>query len=94
MTLFPLKNGHQRITLVCEIISVWKGWRVILPKGEYSSQNDNIFTFELDQLFGATTNINKFSIATGGLVLASGDGEHRTGGLVAARSLAAVRLGR
>ena len=37
MTLFPLRNGHQSITLVCEIISVWKGRsRKIPSKGEYS----------------------------------------------------------
>jgi len=33
-------------------------------------------------MFGAATNTNKFCIATGGLVLASG--EHMTGGLLAA----------
>jgi len=38
-------------------------------------------------MFGAATNTNKFCIATGGPVLASG--EHVTCGLVAARSLAA-----
>ena len=89
MTHFPLRNGHQNITLVCEIISVWKGrLRVILSKGEYPSQNENIFTFELVQMFGAATNTNK-CIATGGPVLVSG--EHVTGGLVAARCLAAAR---
>jgi len=40
-------------------------------------------------MFGAATNPNKFRIATGGPVLASG--EHVSGGLVAARSLAADR---
>ena len=40
-------------------------------------------------MVGAATNTNKFCIATGGPVLASG--EHMTGGLVAARSLAAAR---
>ena len=40
-------------------------------------------------MFGAATNPNKFRIATGGPVLASG--EHVSGGLVAARSLAAAR---
>jgi len=40
-------------------------------------------------MFGAATNTNKFYIATGGPVLASG--EHVTGGLMAARSLAAAR---
>jgi len=90
MTHFSLRNGHQIINLVCEIISVWNGRsRVILSKGEYSSQNENIFSFELVQMFGAATNTNKFCIATGGPVLARGD--HVTGGLVAARSLAAAR---
>ena len=42
-------------------------------------------------MFGAATNTNKFCIATGGLVLACG--EHVTGGLVAARSLAAASCG-
>ena len=89
MTHFPLRNSHKNITLVCEIISVWKGRsRVILSKGEYPSQNENICTFEMVQMFGAATNTNK-CIATGGPVLASG--EHVTGGLVAARSLAAAR---
>jgi len=46
---------------------------VILSKGEYSSQNENIFTFELVQMFGAATNTNKFCTATGGPVLASGE---------------------
>jgi len=41
------------------------------------------------QMFGAATNTNKFCIATGGPVLASG--EHMSGGLVAARSLVAAR---
>jgi len=54
-----------------------------------SSQNENIHTFELVQMFGAATNTNKFCIATGGPVLPSG--KHVTGGLVAARSLAAAR---
>jgi len=93
MTLFPLRNGHHNITLVCEIISVWKGRsRVIPSKGEYFSHfsNENIFTFELFQMFGAATNTNKFCIiATGGPALASG--EHVTDGLVAARSRAAAR---
>ena len=90
MTHFPLRNGDRNITLVCEIISVWKGRsRVILSGGEYPSRNENIFTFEFVQMFGAATNTNKFCIATGDLVLASG--EHVTGGLVAARSLAAAR---
>jgi len=92
MTLFPLRNGHHCITLVCEIISVWKGRsREIPSKGEYFSlfSNENIFTFELVQMFGAVTNTNKFCIATGGPALANG--EHVTGGLVAARSLAAAR---
>jgi len=40
-------------------------------------------------MFGAAANTNKSCIATGGQVLASG--EHVTGGLVAARSLAAAR---
>jgi len=40
-------------------------------------------------MFGAAANTNKFCIATGGPVLASG--EHVTGGLMAARSLAAAR---
>ena len=40
-------------------------------------------------MFGAATNTNKFNIATGGPVLACG--EHVTGGLMAARSLAAAR---
>jgi len=46
-------------------------------------------------MFGATTNTNKFSTATGGPVLASG--EHVTGGLVAAaapRPVGRPRLGR
>jgi len=90
MSLFPLRNGHQSITLVCEIISVWKDRsKVILSKGEYLSQNGNIFTFELVKMFGSATNTNKFCIATGGPPLASG--EHLTGGLVAARRLAAAR---
>jgi len=40
-------------------------------------------------MFGAATNTNKFCTATGGAVLARG--EHMTGGLMAARSLAAAR---
>ena len=40
-------------------------------------------------MFNAATNTNKFYIATGGLVLASG--KHMTGSLMAARSLAAAR---
>ena len=40
-------------------------------------------------MFGASTNTNKFCIAIGGPVLASG--ERVTGGLVTARSLAAAR---
>jgi len=79
MTHFPHRNGHQSITLVCDIISVWKGRsRVIVSKGEYPSQNEDIFTFELVQMFGAATITNKFCIATGGSVLAGG--EHVTGG--------------
>jgi len=64
MAHFPLRNGHQSITLVCEVISVWKGRsRVILSKGdEYPSQNENIFTSELVQMFGAATKTNKFCI--------------------------------
>ena len=91
MTLLPLRNGHPSITLVCEIISVWKGrLRVIPSKEEYFSHfySENIFTFELVQMFGTATNTNEFCIATGGPALASG--EHATGGLVAARSLAAA----
>ena len=72
VTHFPLRNGHQSITLVCEIISVRR--REYLP-----SQNENIFTFQLVQMFGAATNINKFCIATSGPVFASG--EHVAGGL-------------
>jgi len=40
-------------------------------------------------MFGAANNTNKFCTATGGPVLASGG--RVTGGLVAARSLAAAR---
>jgi len=40
-------------------------------------------------MFGAATNTNKFCIASGGPVLASG--EHVAGGLVAACSLAGAR---
>ena len=72
------------------VISVWKGRSGVIPsKGEYFSHfsNENIFTFELAQMFGAATKTNK-CIATGGPALASG--EQVTGGLVAARSLAAV----
>ena len=44
MTHFPLRNGHQSIALVCEIISVWEGrLRVTLSKGEFPSENENIF---------------------------------------------------
>jgi len=102
MTLFPLRNGHHSTTLVCVIISVWKGRSGAIPsKREYLSHfcNENIFTFELVQMFGAATNTNKFFITTGGPALVSGG--HVTGGLVAARSLAAAsrpvgrpRLGR
>jgi len=52
MTLFPLRNGHHSITLVCEIISISKvRSREIPSKGEYFSPffNENIFTFELIQ---------------------------------------------
>jgi len=70
---------------------LWKGRsRVILSKGKYPSQNENIFTFELVQMFGAATNTNKLCTATGGPFLAIG--EHVTGGLVeaAARGLLAA----
>jgi len=84
MTHFLLRNSQQSITLLCEFISVWKGRsRVILSKEAFPSQNENIFDFELVQMFGAATNTNKLCIATSGPVLASG--EHVTGGLVAAR---------
>jgi len=42
-------------------------------------------------MVGAATNTNTFCIATGGPVLPSGEREHVTGGLVAARSLVAAR---
>jgi len=76
------------------VISVWKGRSGVIPsKGEYFSHfsNENIFTFELVQMFGAATNTNEFCIATGGGGPAVASGEHVTGGLVAARSLAAAR---
>jgi len=90
MTHFPVRNGHQSITLVCkiEITSVWKGRsRVILSKGEDTSQNDNIFYFRVGPSVSCG-NQHKKSLYCG-LVLASG--EHVTGCLVAACSLAAAR---
>jgi len=60
----------------------------MLSKGEYPSQNEDIFTFELVQMFGAATDTNNFFIATGGPVLAGG--EHVTGDLVVIRRLAAA----
>jgi len=80
MAHFPLRNGHQSIPL--DYFLKKRRSRVILSKGEYSSQDEDICTFELVQMFGAATNTNIFCTATGGPVLASG--EHVTGGLVAA----------
>jgi len=48
MTLFPLRNGHQIITLVCKIIYVWEGRsRVIPSKGEYITKRE-YFYFRVD----------------------------------------------
>jgi len=72
---------------------LWKGGsRVILSRGEYSSQNENIFTFESVQVFGAATNTNKFCsllrLAARSWIVAN---MRPASGLVAARSLAAAR---
>jgi len=51
MTHFPLRNGHQSIALVREIISVWKGRSiVILFKGEFPSQNENMTRFYVSRV--------------------------------------------
>ena len=48
---FSSQKWSPKFTLVSEIISFWKGRsRVTLYKDEFSSQNENYFTFELVQI--------------------------------------------